>query len=222
MTPAPPDIPGSPVFNPKMVDYLRRMANWARLNIDAKIDKSQATPGVYMQSPGGSVFVVGVGDDGRLTATPIQPGSGKETTPVLTFAPVTTRGVSVVINPPATASTTYVTMGFAVYVSSITSSAIWVTANGQIINSAANGETNVVICYGTGTAPPWGALGAGTIASQTCRYKATAANDFVPFSLTALIQNLVPGQGYWIDLAVKVLSGTGMVMNVGFAAMGLP
>lgn len=75
MTPAPPDIPGSPVFNPKMVDYLRRLANWARLNIDAKIDKNQAVAGVMLQSTGGKVYQVTVDDSGALHASLVTPGS---------------------------------------------------------------------------------------------------------------------------------------------------
>jgi hypothetical protein len=141
----------------------------------------------------------------------------------VTFAPTTGYAESIVTNPTGTASTTYVMMGMNLQLPPIVAStALWVTTDGQITNSANNGETDCVVCYGTGAPPVNGAAQVGTIAGQAARYKATAANDFTPFSLTALIQGVAKGQVYWLDLAVKTVGGgTGRVMDLDLCAFGL-
>jgi hypothetical protein len=141
-----------------------------------------------------------------------------ETTP----APVTKYGASTVYNPAATPSTTYVMMGLNLILSDVVSTAVWITCDGQITNTANNGETDVVICFGPGMSPAWGDPQVGTIVTQPARYKSTAANDFVPFSLTGLATGIAGGQEYWFDLALKTIGiGSAQVMDVDFVAHGL-
>ena len=196
--PLPVDIPrfdnaGRPLR--VQVEFERRFLHWL---IDlAAVAVCEPVTSFKMQSPNGSLFTISIGNDGRLVSTPA-------TGTALTFAPVTRYGVSTNYSPAGVAN------------------AAWVTADGQISNSANNARTDVVICYGTGTAPVNGAPQAGTIACQPASYIATAANDFVPWSLTALLTGLVSGTTYWIDLAVRApTGGTGTINAVDFTVHGL-
>jgi hypothetical protein len=225
----PPDVPADPRIDATLTDYLRRFALWTRTMFQAKEDSGVAHQQILLMESG----VIGVP---RVYALEVDASSGVPKLTLaqqalagakggveVTFAPTTGYGESIVTNPTGTASATYVMMGMNLALPAIiAATALWVTCDGQITNSANNGETDCVICYGTGTPPVNGAAQVGTIAGQPARYKATAANDFTPFSLTALIQGVVKGQIYWIDVAVKTVGGgTGRVMDLDLCTFGL-
>ena len=220
---APPQLPEVTGLNNQLAEYLRRFSLWCQGNFNSTLQKRTATGQIFMQSAGGYTYAISVDDSGRLMTTPLQAGSGDPTaTGAITFAPVTKYGSATNYNPTGTASATYVMMGLGLTLAPEVATGAWVTADGQITNSANNGETDVVVCYGTGTAPANGAAQTGTISGQPTRYKATAANDFVPFSLTSLLTGLTPNTTYWIDLAVKAVGGgTARVMDLDFNAHGL-
>jgi hypothetical protein len=217
----PPDLPAVHV-DQALTNYLRRFSSWAVAQFQAKVPLNTAVKSVLLVSPGGAVFEIGVGDDGRLTTTPITPGSGAAGAST-TFAPVTGYAESAVANPAGTASATYVMMGLNLSLPAIVAStALWTTCDGQISSSANNGEVDAVICYGTGTPPANGAPQAGTIVSAAARYKSTAAGDYVPFSLTALITGITKGQTYWLDVALRAIGGgTALLQDVDFSVHGL-
>ena len=123
-------------------------------------------------------------------------------------------------NPAGTSSTTYVMSGLGVtFIAKSTSQAIF-TVNGQMGNTG-NGETNLTLAYGTGTPPANGAPMTGTLVGKPIRYTGPSNGAYVPFSQTVLIKNLVPGTTYWIGLAVKVTSGTSILMDVDIVGFGL-
>jgi hypothetical protein len=226
--PDPPSLKNVPV---ELIDYLRRLRVWAMAAINDRMISDTANPYLLLlpddQKPPTTAYRVTV-HGGYLTLTQVPPGalgavpSGGSAGASMTLAPVTKYGSSINANPAGTTSATYVMMGMNLIISPEIATAAWITADGQITNSANNGETDVVVCYGTGAAPVNGAAQAGTILGQPSRYKATAANDFVPFSLTSLATGLVNGTTYWIDLAVKAVGGgTARVMDLNFSAHGL-
>ena len=152
---------------------------------------------------------------------PVDPGTGA-VGPATSFAPVTGHADSVVTNPAGTTSTAYVMMGLNVQLTQVVASAATVCLDGQVTNNSNNSVTEVVICYGTGTAPVNGAALAGTIASQPARYKATAGGDYVPFSITCLVEGLTGGATYWLDAAVRAPSGgTASITDLDFTVTGL-
>jgi hypothetical protein len=219
----PPQLPSIEGVNTRLVDYLRRFSLWTVTNFNSTVQKRSATGELYVKSTtGNTVWALTLDDSGRLQTTQILPGSPTSVGTTLTFAPIAKYGSSTNYNPTGSASTTYVMMGLALSLAPEVATGAWITADGQITNSANNGETDVVVCYGTGTAPANGAAQTGTIVGQPARYKSTAANDFVPFSLTSLITGLTSGTTYWIDLAVKAVGGgTARVMDLDFNAHGL-
>ena len=209
----PPDTPESiPGSWPWRKERVRRMRFYPA---NAPVD------GVYISSPDGSTFFLGVGDDGRLTSAPVDPGTGA-VGPATSFAPVTGHTDSVVTNPAGTTSTAFTMMGLNVQLTPVVASAATVCLDGQITNNSNNSVTEVVICYGTGTAPVNGAALAGTIASQPARYKATAGGDYVPFSITCQVEGLTGGATYWLDAAVRAPSGgTASITDLDFTVTGL-
>jgi hypothetical protein len=241
----PPDVPSDPAIGDRLGNYLRQFALWTRRGFAAKIDNGVAQPGLYLQESG----VLGVPRVYHMTVTvntgvpqivlsqaPLGGGiaggpatfdSGPApldsslTTSI--FSPNTGYGKSSVVNPVGTASTSYVMMGLAVTLPPIVAAtALWTTFDGQISNSANNGECDGVICYGTGTPPNNGDPQTGTIVSSATRYKSTAANDYVPFSLTTLITGVSKGQTYWLDMALKAVGGgTATLTDVDASVAGL-
>jgi hypothetical protein len=219
----PPELPSMPDVSTTLTNYLRTFSLWCRQGFAAKLSATAALPKVLLLSPGGAVFSIAVGNDGRLTSTPIALASGDLGTPVLTFAPVTGSASASAANPPGTTSATYVMMGLGHVLASQVASRLWVTIDGRVANTTNGRETDVVVCCGTGPPPANGAPQAGTIVSQPAAFVATTGGGaFAPFSLTATVSGITPQTSYWFDLAVKVTGGTGNVSNIDACAMGLP
>ena len=219
--PAPPDVISAVPHEVAL--QFRKLGQWAFNNLNKMVRSDAGTAQIYLIAPNQSVWGVTVDNSGRLQSTFLAPGHPQAAgaPPTFTFAPIIGYAESAGANPAGTTSATYRMMGLGLSLASVVASAAWATADGQITNSANNGLTNCVICYGTGTPPANGALQTGTIASQPARYVSTAANDYVPFSITALITGLVSGTTYWLDLAVSATGGTGKVMDVDFSVHGL-
>ena len=125
---------------------------------------------------------------------------------------------------PDTTSTTYVMQGINLIVSSAKSSQAWVTVDGQLTNLNSNGQTNAVLCYGTGTPPTNGAAQTGTILTQPASFVSALGTGraTTPFSLSAVVTGITVGAPYWIDLAVSVSSGShGNVTNINLTGHGI-
>lgn len=98
------------------------------------------------------------------------------------------------------------------------------TIDGQVGNTVNNGETDLNLVYGTGTPPAFGApVPAGaTLVGQPVRYVATSGGgSFAPFSRTVQITGLTPGVTYWLGLAVKVVTGSSILTELGVSAFSL-
>jgi hypothetical protein len=218
----PPELPAIAGMNARLADYLRTFALWCQGNFNSTLQKRSATGELFIQSTtGGSVWSITIDDNGLLHATQLTPGSA-DPGATHAFAPVTGHVDSIVVNPAGTTSATYVMMGLNVQLTSVVATAATVCLDGQITNSSNNQVTECVICYGTGTPPVNGAAQTGTIASQPARYKATSGGDYVPFSITCLIENLTGGNTYWLDAAVRAPSGgTASITDLDFTVVGL-
>jgi hypothetical protein len=75
-TQAPPDIPSK--VPPDVADYLRRLSTWAYQEIDRKISKNEATPGVLFsasdEKPPKHIFLLTVDHAGATHVTPVSLG----------------------------------------------------------------------------------------------------------------------------------------------------
>ena len=125
---------------------------------------------------------------------------------------------------PDTTSTTYVMQGINLIVSSAKSPQAWVTVDGQLTNANNNGQTNAVLCYGTGTPPANGAAQIGTILTQPATFVSALGTGraTTPFSLSAVVTGIAVGAPYWIDLAVSVSAGSrGNVTDINLTGHGI-
>jgi hypothetical protein len=216
----PPELPPLPGVPQALPDYLRRFSLWCRNGFLDKFGLQSSTPHVYMTSAGGKAFKFSVSDSGLLLSTAITPGSGKETTPVITFTPLTTtNSVSRTHGGSVAGGSSYHMVGLALtFTPGFETQAIAI-AIGAITNSVANGETDAVICFGTGTAPTTGSALAGTIIGSPAQYVAPTAGASGTGSISGIAAPLTPTP-YWFDVAVK--GSTGSVGNVTLTISGLP
>lgn len=120
-----------------------------------------------------------------------------------------------VASPAPTSSLTYTMMGLAMVFIPSSTRAVF-TMNGQLGNTG-NGETSLSLAYGTGFPPPAnGAPLTGTLVGQPSRYKGPSAGAFAPFAQTVLADGVLrAGTPHWVDVAVKVTSGTSIVTELG-------
>lgn len=228
----PPDLPYIAGMSDTLANYLRTFSLWCRNGFRDKMPLREASPQLLLLSPGGLTFSVGVGDDGKLTSTPIAFSTGAPGTPVLTFAPVTVSSTRTGAAPAGTTSTTFVMMGLGLTsareadieprISTSVATRAWTTVNGTISNTTNNGQSIVQLYYGIGTPPANGAAATGTAVGLPQTFQAASGGSLSPFSLTGLITGLTPGTSYWFDLALRVSAGTGAVSNVVASYFGLP
>ena len=134
---------------------------------------------------------------------------------------------STVASPTGPNSTSVFKMqGLAGTITPAVTGKISITISGTIIESgitAAGSGIEYQISYGTGTAPTTNAALTGTQAGTVQEYMlantVTAADVFVPFSVTVVVTGLTVGTAYWIDLAAEAVANTGFTFsNVNIAA----
>lgn len=130
-------------------------------------------------------------------------------------------------NPTGTASATAVMMGLAdgVAAGSIKlqgSGRLLIMLSGDIKNDTTGDGATVQLSYGTGTAPANGAALAGTQVGNTESFTALTGVLVVPFSQQAVVSGLTVGTTYWLDAAVKaVTGGTASILNLSLTAIEL-
>jgi hypothetical protein len=70
-TQRPPDVPGG--LDPKVADYLRRLATWAYQEIDGKVPKAEAVPQLLLsasdQKPPKVIHALTINAAGAINAT---------------------------------------------------------------------------------------------------------------------------------------------------------
>jgi hypothetical protein len=99
------------------------------------------------------------------------------------------------------------------------STRIFVIFTGNVRNTANNAGANIILRYGTGTAPINGAAQTGTQASGPLGFTAAAPGQQVPFAAQSLIGSLTIGTTYWIDLSLNVVTGgTASITQVSCSA----
>jgi len=220
----PPELPSIPGIDEKLADYLRRFSLWAQGNFNSTLQKRSSTGELFIHSPGGKPFSLGVNDSGQLTTTPLIPGSGGPAAAAMTFAPITNTGMAQPPNPAGTNSASYVMMGIGMSTLAATSVAtrIWTLVVGNMGQTQPGAECDVVLCYGTGMPPANGAPQTGTIAGRPARFIAQTAGAFVPFTLIAVV-NVTQNVPYWFDIAVRAVGGgAAIVADLDFTGIGLP
>jgi hypothetical protein len=216
----PPELPPLPKADPALPDYLRRFSLWCRNGFLDRYGLQSSTPHVYVTAPQGNVFKISISDSGLLLSTAITPGSGKETTPVITFTPLTTtNSVSRTHGGSVAGGSSYHMVGLALTFTPGFETQAMAIATGAITNTVANGETDAVVCFGTGTAPTTGSALAGTIISSPAQYVAPTAGASGTGSISGIAAPLTPTP-YWFDVAV--MGVTGSISNVTLTVSGLP
>jgi len=109
---------------------------------------------------------------------------------------------------------------------------VLITISGTIYEPAGTAATIGIkyqIYYGTGTAPANQTSVASNCSTTSCTAVGviqthengatiTAADLFVPFSITALVTGLTLGTGYWFDLAAE---SVGTASDQGFSTVGV-
>jgi len=129
-------------------------------------------------------------------------------------------------SPSGTTSTTYVMLGLggSWKITPTTYGNVRITINGQLNNGTTGDGINVIMAYGTGTAPTNGAALTGTtVGINTIFTDLTGLlTNGVPFSKDYIITGLTAGTAYWFDLQFKaVTGGTASVINCQFTAQEL-
>lgn len=128
-----------------------------------------------------------------------------------------------VANPRSTNNITWTMMGLEISFTPLITQRAIVICEGQISNSANNGETDAQLMYGTGAFPANGdpVPPDAVVLGDVIRYVAKSGGGFVPFSQSGLITNLVLNQQIWIGLSLKTIAGTGSVQDISILAFGL-
>jgi hypothetical protein len=126
-------------------------------------------------------------------------------------------------NPPGTTASVYVMMGISVTFATLSNTRAQVLVSGQIANSANGGTSTAGLRYGTGTPPNNGDPDTGTVIGEPVVYVATSGGgSYAPFSQNAIITGLVPGQTYWIGVALQSSGATiASLLNVQVSAISL-
>jgi hypothetical protein len=219
----PPDLPPLPGVPQALPDYLRRFSLWCRTSFTDRFGLQSSTPHVYMTSLGGRVFKFSVNDAGLLLSTAITPGTGKETTPVITFSPITTTNIETRsrVGSQATSGSAYHMVGLAITFTPQGEYQAIAVAVGGISNTVTNGETDVVVCFGTGTPPTTGAALAGTMIGSPAAFVAPTAGASGSFSASGVGAPLVAAS-YWFDIAIRGIGGAGAISNYSLTVSGLP
>ena len=122
--------------------------------------------------------------------------------------PVRAHYAGVTSNPPGTSSTSAVMAGLAGTITPSASGVVLVTIAGYCETSAPGSDAGeVVLAYGTGTAPINGAAASGTLFGPGAAGIQGGAVANIPFSLTGIITGLPLATAYWLDLQYNALIG---------------
>jgi hypothetical protein len=126
-------------------------------------------------------------------------------------------------NPTGTSSVTAVMMGLNLQIFTQLSRTVLILVQGQISTNTTGDGAEVSIRTGTYPAPTNGAAGAGTDASGVIDFTGLTGLLSVPFALVGLVQNAPLNSFYWVDLALKALTGgTATVAHVSTTIMEIP
>ena len=119
-------------------------------------------------------------------------------------------------DPASTTSTSGVMMGISGSITPANTGRVMIIISGDLKNGTNNGNTTVQIRYGTGAAPTNGNALTGTSLGGQINMTAASANQRVPFSCNSIV-TLTVGTTYWIDLALKAVSGTAYTQNLSIS-----
>ncbi len=120
-------------------------------------------------------------------------------------------------NPTGTTSTaTYKMMGLALAFTPALTGRILVALSGMLQSDTTGDAASGHLAYGTGTAPANAASATGTSVGNEAQHTRSSGNDGGDsFICHAIIAGLSIGTAYWIDLALKaVTGGTATALNL--------
>ena len=125
-------------------------------------------------------------------------------------------------NPTGTTSTTAVMMGLAGSIKLQGSGRILIVLSGDISNNTTADGVTSQLSYGTGAAPANGAALTGTQVGNIVSFTALTGVLTVPLAQQAIVSGLIVGTTYWIDAAVKaVTGGTASILNLSLSVVEL-
>lgn len=129
-------------------------------------------------------------------------------------------GSAVAAAPTGTTSTTFVMMGVNFTITPTKSGTLVISGSGQMANGTLNDGATVQLYYGTGTPPINGAAVTGTSIGTSQTHTSLVAADTGGWSFTVPVPALTVGTAYWVDVALKaVTGGTASITGVTVAAV---
>ena len=182
--------------------------------------------------PTDNTKVLALSLSGVTTATTLTLSSAQSTAQTLTIpniagaetlalVPAISTTLSTPLNPTGTTNTSGLMMGLAKLITPSTTR-VFVTVNGQIVNGTATDGAKVEIRMGTGAAPSNAGALAGTVYGSQQAATTLAGEGAIPFSLTALVTGLTAGTQYWIDVDLAAITaGTATISSVSVSAFAL-
>jgi len=99
-----------------------------------------------------------------------------------------------------------------------------VTIDGQCTNNTNGDGVQILVAYGTGTAPANAAAASGTTVGSTITWTALTSllTNGVPFAKDVIITGLSAGTAYWFDIQLQaVTGGTASILNLEVTAQEL-
>lgn len=126
----------------------------------------------------------------------------------------------VTYNPPDTSSNVFVTAGIGVNFNA-QSQRMVIHVDGQLGNVQNGQGSEVQLVYGSGPSPAFGTQVSSTNGELIGGYAAIMAgraNDYTPFAIGALIEDLVVGSQYWIGIGFRALGGTATLSQMSLVA----
>lgn len=123
-------------------------------------------------------------------------------------------------NPSGTTSTTSVMMGLNGAITPVLTGRVLLIITGVILNNTIGDGSTVQASYGTGAAPSNAGALAGTQVGAPLAFVASTAAGQAPFAAVAIITGLVNNTTYWLDAALKaVTGGTATIKDVVVTAV---
>jgi len=110
-------------------------------------------------------------------------------------------------NPAATASAVFVMMGLAILFTPRTTGRLRIAVQCTLGNTTTADGATLQISYGTGAAPANGAAVTGTQTGQPVTYTSLTGVLAIPVFAAAIVIGLIVNTQYWIDIALKVVTG---------------
>jgi hypothetical protein len=188
-----------------------RLESWVYANAAARTGAT----GFVAGDVGRIAYQTDTGEYWRLTATT----PTWATVSVLSPATFATGGALSPTGTTTTGTGVMMGMGATFKITPVRSGKVVLTIVGSMASSVAAAAAQVVLFYGTGTAPANAAAPTGTSVGGQITGNSATTNYNLPFTASGLVTGLVLGTQIWFDLRLNSSSGssTASVVVTGFA-----